>query len=600
MGTMLYAMGIPLDQSFEGLNLERPELVFDIHRRYVEAGARLLETNTFGANADRLARHGLEARVHAINGAAVQLAKRAAAGRDVFVAGSIGPLSKPATNPEALPPEQRHAIFREQAAALADGGADLLVLETFTTLEDITIAYRAAREATDLPIVAQAAFVERGGSSPGEEPVELLTGLWRLGADVVGTNCGRGPKLILEVMQDFAPHTGVPLSAFFNSGSPDLVDGRYIYLQRPPYLAEVAERLCDLGVNLIGGCCGTTPEMIAAVSERLRSRTLKVRVKKPLPPLPKIEVGIDPVFPPGFIDRPDDQVSIVAELDSPRGLDIDRTLEGARHMREAGIDLVSIAENPLASPRLGNVATAVLMKRYAGIEPLVHFTCRDRNLIGLQSDIMGASALGLQYILCITGDPASVVGEVVSKGVYEVTSLGLVKLVSGLNRGTNAAGVSIRKPTRFRIGVAFNANVKHLHVQVERLVRKVALGAHFTLTQPCWDPQRIEEVLRATRDVPVKLHIGIMPLCSERNAEFLHNEVPGMTVPDEVRRRMKGLSGAAGREMGLRIAEELLDVVARHSGRVYLITPFQHFEMTARLADAFRGRVRARGAAGGR
>jgi len=591
---MLYAMGVPLDQSFEGLNLERPEVVRDVHRRYIEAGARLIETNTFGANADRLARHGLEARAGEINRAAVALAREASKGRDVFVAGSVGPLSRPGTSPDALPKEQRREIFREQIAALADGGADLLILETFTTLEDLTLAYEAARAACDLPVVAQAAFIERQGSTPGQEPVEVLTELWRLGADVVGTNCGRGPRLILEVMQDFAPRAGVPLSAFFNSGSPDLIDGRYLYLQRPPYLAEVAERLCDLGVNLIGGCCGTTPEVIAAVAERLRYRSVKARVERPLPPRPRVEVGSDPVFPPGFLDRPDDQPSVVVELDSPRGLDLDATLDGARRMRDAGVDLVSIAENPLASVRLGNVATAVLMKRYAGVEPLVHFTCRDRNLIGLQSDIMGAAALGLEYILCITGDPASVVGEVVSKGVYELTSLELVKLVHGFNRGFNAAGASIRKPTRFRIGVAFNSNVKHLHVQLERLRRKSALGAHFALTQPCWDPARIEEILRAARELPIRLHVGVMPLASERNAEFLHNEVPGMSVPEEVRRRMRGLSGKAGREMGLRICEELLDVVARHTGRVYLITPFNHYDSTARLAEAFRARLRAR------
>ncbi|MGH7163396.1 MAG: bifunctional homocysteine S-methyltransferase/methylenetetrahydrofolate reductase [Planctomycetota bacterium] len=596
MGTYLYSQGVPLDRSFEALNLDRPSLIADVHRRYIEAGARLIETNTFGGNADRLSRHGLETRAAEINRAGVKLAKEAVKGRDVFVAGSIGPLSKPASSPEALKPEERKAIFLEQALALADGGADLLLLETFTSLEDLRIAYAAAREACDLPVVAQMAFLERTGSFAGDEPIASLTEVWRMGADVVGLNCGRGPRLVLEILRDFAPRTGKPLSAFFNAGSPDLVDGRYMYLERPPYLGEVAERLVDLGVNLVGGCCGTTPEVIAAVAARLGEKKLRRRAEVPLPPPPRVEVGADPVFPPGFLERPALEPSIVVELDSPRGLDFESVLEGARLMRDVGVDLVSVAENPLASPRMGNVAMAVLMKRHAGVEPLVHFTCRDRNLIGLQSDIMGAAALGLGHLLCITGDPVSVVGELGTKGVYEVTSLGLLQLVRNLNRGVNAAGASIKRSTRFRVGVAFNSNARHLPVQLERLRKKIELGAHFCLTQPCWDVARIEEILVAARALPIPLYLGVLPFASERNAEFLHNEVPGMSVPEEVRRRMKGLSGKEGRRMGVRICEELLEVVARHTSRVYVITPFNHYETTALLAERFASAVRARAA----
>lgn len=599
MGTYLYSLGVPLERCFEALNLEQPSLVEEVHRRYIEAGARLVETNTFGANTDRLARHGQERRMADINRAAVAIARRAAGTREVFVAGAIGPLSRPSTSPEALKPEERKAIFREQADALAEGGADLLLLETFTTLEDITIAYQAAREATALPIVAQMAFVEKTGSFAGDEPVASLTELWRLGADVVGINCGRGPRLILEILQEFAPRTGKPLSAFFNAGAPDLFEGRYMYLERPPYLATVAERLADMGVNLIGGCCGTTPEVIAALAERLAGKRIRSRPAQPLPPRPRVEVGQDPIFPPGFLDRPSTTPSIITEIDPPRGLDVEGVLEGAKRMRDLGVDLVSVAENPLGSPRLGNVATALLMKRHAGVEPLVHFTCRDRNLVGLQSDIMGASALGLNHMLCVTGDPISVVGEVGTKGVYEVTSFGLIRLVAGLNRGVNAMGASIRRPTSFRIGVAFNSSVRHLHVQVERLERKVVQGAHFALTQPCWDPGRIQEIYRAVAHLPIPLYMGVMPLASERNAEFVHNEVPGMAVPEAVRRRMKGLSGKAGRAEGLRTCEELLDVIAAHSSRVYLITPFNHYDSTVRLAEGFAARVRARQREGG-
>ncbi|MFQ5878532.1 MAG: bifunctional homocysteine S-methyltransferase/methylenetetrahydrofolate reductase [Acidobacteriota bacterium] len=594
MGTLLYERGMSLDRSFEVLNLERPELIEDIHRSYIEAGAGLIITNTFCANAEFLGRHGQDHLVREVNAAGVRIARRAVAGRDVFVAGSVGPLPREATRPEGLGAEAQHEVYVEQATALADAGADVIVLETFTSLRHLETACAAVREVCDLPVIAQMAFLERTGSFAGDEPVASLTEIWRLGADVVGTNCGRGPRLLVEILEDFAPRTGRPLSAFFNAGSPDLVDGRYMYLREPSYMADTAERLAEAGVSLIGGCCGTTPAVIASIAERLRDRRLKARVEVEIPPPPHREVGEEPVFPPSFLERPPGEPSIVAELDPPRGLAFEAVLEGARRMREAGVDLVSVAENPLASPRMGNVAMAVLMKREAGVEPLVHFTCRDRNLIGLQSDIMGACALGLNYVLAITGDPVSIIGDFGPKGVYDVTSFGLVELIAGLNRGVNAAGASIKRPTRFRIGVAFGSNVKHLHVQIERLERKKRLGAHYALTQPCWDPKRIEEIFAATRPLGLPFYLGVMPFASERNAEFLHSEVPGMLVPEEVRRRMKGLRGLEGREMGCRICEEILDTVAEHSSRVYLITPFNHYDTTARLAEYFRDRVHAR------
>jgi homocysteine S-methyltransferase len=594
MGTLLYSMGVPLDQSFDSLNLVHPEKVRTIHELYIDAGAQLIETNTFGANGDFLARFGLRDKAAAINEAGARLAREAVAGRDVFVAGAIGPLTRQSSRSETISDDDRRLIFREQAEALANGGVDLLMIETFPDFAQLKLAYEAARAATDLPIVAQMTFVERTGTLSGDEPLSTLTEIWRLGADVVGVNCGRGPKLILDILREFAPNTGIPLSAFFNAGSPDLIDGRYSYLQHPQYLADMAEQLVDVGVNLIGGCCGTTPEIIAIIAERLASVSLKERPKVPLPPPARVEHGEDPVFPPSFLDKPDSEPSVIVELDPPRGLNYEKALEGARAMREAGVDLVSVAENPLASPRMGNVAMALLMKEHAGIEPLVHFTCRDRNLIGLQSDIMGAYALGLRYLLCITGDPVPFGGEFGAKGVYDVASFGLIKLVSGLNRGFNAAGASIQRPTRLRIGVAFSSNVKHLHVQVQRLERKIGLGAHFALTQPCWDPERIAAIFDAVRDLPIQLYMGVMPFASERNCEFLHNEVPGMLVPDEVRARMKGLRGAEGRKEGRRICEEILDVIAAHSGRAYIITPFNHYETSARLAEHFMERVRVR------
>ncbi len=594
MGTQLYAAGVPLAQSFDSINLVRPELVLDIHQRYIAAGARVIETNTFGANSDFLSRFGLESRANEISEAGARLALEAAAGHDVVVAGAIGPLTRQSSRPGSLSDDERRQIFHEQVVALANGGVDVLMLETFTDFYNLRLAYEAARKACDLPIIAQMAFVERTGTLAGDEPTATLTELWRMGVDVVGVNCGRGPKLIHEIMSEFAPHTGVPLSAFCNAGSPDLVDGRYMYLQQPGYMAEMAARLAETGVNLIGGCCGTTPEMIARIAERLKITTVRRRMPIDPPPFVEVVEGEAPVFPPGLLDKPDGDPSVVVELDPPRGLAYERILDGARMLGAAGVDMVSVAENPLASPRMGNVAMALLMKEHADVEPLVHFTCRDRNLIGLQSDIMGAYALGLRYILCVTGDPVPFGGEFGAKGVYDVTSFGLVKMVSALNRAINVAGASIQKPTRLRVGVAFGANIKHLHVQVTRLRKKMDLGAHFSLTQPCWDPERLREVLAIADDLEFPMYVGIMPFASERNCEFLHNEVPGMVVPDDVRARMRGLSGKEGRERGAKICEELLDVVAEHSSRVYIITPFNHYETSARLTEYFQARLRAR------
>jgi len=595
MGTMLHAQGVPHDQCFESINLQRPEQIRGVHEAYIAAGSLFIETNTFGANADLLGRHGHADRVAEINLAGARLARMAAAGSDVFVAGSIGPISAEARRPGGLSEDQIRELFRTQAQALVEGDVDLLILETFTDLRTLRWAYEEARAVAEgRPVITQMAFLERSGTFSGDEPIPSLTELWRLGADVVGVNCGRGPKLIYEILKEFAPTTGIPISAFFNSGSPDLVNGRHMYLKRPDYLASMAEKLVGIGVNLLGGCCGTTPDDIACIAGRLHNKPLHRRLAVEPPLRVEVSEGVAPTFPPSFLDQDDQVPSVIAELDPPRGLDYEKVLVGAQRMAEVGVDMVSVAENPLASPRMGNLAMALLMKQHCGVEPLVHFTCRDRNLIGLQSDIMGAYAMGLRHILCITGDPVPRGGEFGAKGVYDVVSFGLIQLVDGLNRGRNAAGAGIVRPTRLRIGVAFSANVKHLHVQVARLEKKAGLGAQFALTQPCWDPQRIADIYEATKDLPVRLYMGLMPFASERNCEFLHNEVPGMTVPDEVRARMKGLSGREGKEMGARICEELLDVIAQYSGRVYLITPFNHFETTARLAEYFHARKRSR------
>jgi len=585
IGTMLYAKGVSLEANFEHLNLVRPELVLELHGEYLAAGAQVIETNTFGANLVKLAAIGLGGKVAEINRQGALLARRAATGRDVFVAGSVGPLGR---GKAELTPEQAKECFRAQTLALAEGGVDLLLLETFSELEELEWAVRVAKE-TGLPVVSSLAFGEGSRLSGGFGAEEAALRLVAAGADLVGANCGAGPLELLATLKRIAAVTELPLAAYPNSGFPEYVDGRYIYRTTPDYFAGMALEMVEAGAALVGGCCGTTPEQVREVARRLRG----------LRPIPRRAVGTSagasrsPALPsagPGFLASWGERKVITVELDPPKGLDCSKVLAGSRALKDAGADAINLAENPLARVRMGNLALASLVRREVGIEVIAHVTCRDRNLIGMQSELMGASLLGITSILAVTGDPASLGDEAGASSVFDLNSFTLIKLLSELNRGVNALGSPIGAGTGFTIGAAFNPNSLKMEVQVARLEKKMANGATFAQTQPIYDLKRFEQMLELTAHLNIPILPGVLPLVSGRNAEFLHNEVPGIVIPEEMRRRMAGRGGDDGVREGLAIACEFIEAAFDRVGGFYLIPPFGKYEIALELVKFIKAK----------
>lgn len=579
IGTMLYTKGVSLDSNFEHLNLVRPNLVAELAREYVAAGAQVIETNTFGANYTKLSAIGLGHKVAEINLAGARIA-REAAGASALVAGSVGPLVVIKGEERELTPEQMENVFRLQCLALAEGGVDLLLLETFTSLQQLKLAVKVARE-TGLPVSASLAFLEGGRSGDGSSVEIFCQAMETAGADMVGANCGAGPLELLHVIRRMSALTDKPISAYANSGFPEYLDGRYIYRATPEYFAAMAREMVAAGANLVGGCCGTTPGHITALARAIngchpaaRSKIQVISVSEPVQTPPKT---------PSFLDGWGSRKIITVELDPPKGLDCSRIIAGCKCLKEAGADAINLAENPLARPRMGNIAMGSLIQREVGIEVIVHITCRDRNLIGMQSELMGASLLGIRSILAVTGDPATMGDHAGATSVFDLHSLTLIKLLSDMNSGVNALGNPIGSGTGFMIGGAFNPNTQNMNVQAQRLRKKVANGACFTQSQPIYDPAVLFAALEATRDCAIPFLPGVMPLVSERNAEYLNNEVPGISVPDAVRARMKGLDKEAGVREGLSIAKEFIDATFGRVGGYYLIPPFGKHELAVEL-----------------
>lgn len=592
MGTALHRRGIGPDACLEELNVERRELVRDVHREYVLAGSELIETNTFRANREYLSQFGLGDQVFQLNYQGARIA-RSVAGRSVFVGGSVGPLPHTGPSRRHLGAEAVRELYTEQMAALAAGGVDCFVLETFTDLTLLRTAVTAAREAAPgIPVVAQMAFYEGRGSLHGVTIGRAVEELVAAGADCIGVNCGRGFADAVAVTRAMVELTDVPICAFPNAGLPEVTQGRLVYHQPPEYMAELAEVMADLGVNMIGGCCGTDSDSIAAIAARIGRRAPATR---PTPRVVVSEPEIDEspsqaALPEGsFLRRTDSSPYIVVELDPPRGMETEAVIEGCRKLRDVGVDLVSMAENPLASIRMGNVGMAYLVRRETGIEPLVHFTGRDRNAIGLHSDLMGAGALGIRHVLAITGDPAGPRDTGVTS-VFDVNSIGLVRILSALNAGHTMHGVGIGTPTEFTVGVAFNPNFRSMAGQIKKLHQKVEAGADFALSQLVYDPVRMQEVEEAVAPCGIPVLPGVMPFVSLRNARFMKNEVPGLRVPDELIRRMEAHpTGPDAAKVGLDIAREML--VAAHAGGspgAYIVTPFNRVDLSLELVAFVR------------
>jgi methionine synthase I (cobalamin-dependent)/5,10-methylenetetrahydrofolate reductase len=590
MGTILYEKGISLSHCFDALNLKRPDLVSEVHRAYRESGARILETNTFGANRFRLQADNRADQVAEINREGVRLA-REIAGSDLLVAGSMGPLGKHITPIGTIPPEEAAEAYGEQGRALVEAGADLLMLETISDMEEMVVAIRSVRD-LGVPVVALMTFNEEAKTVIGNKPQEVARRLTAEGVAALGANCSVGPLGMLEVLEKMIPHSGVPVIAMPNAGLPSLVGGRYLYMSSPEYLADFARKAMDLGAAGVGGCCGTTPEHIRSLVGAAEGRV-------PLAPGADSPIEIldgDPTHPTAhheerndFFSQLGNRFAISVEIDPPRGLSVERFVRSAIYLRSKGADAINVADSPLARPRMSPSAFSHIIQRDAGIEAILHMSCRDRNLLATQSELMGAHALGLRTVIAITGDPVQVGGYAQATGVFDLDSVGLTALITRLNRGEDLAGKSVDENTDFRICVAANPTAVDLAEEVDKLKRKIDAGAHFIFTQPIYDPRDLERFYAMIPDLPIPLCVGVLPLRNARHAEFIHNEVPGMMVPEDIRRRMHG-AGEKGMEEGVAIANKFLTEVQPMCAGAYLMPPFNRFEMAGGILEALDSR----------
>ncbi|WP_010269808.1 bifunctional homocysteine S-methyltransferase/methylenetetrahydrofolate reductase [Paenibacillus senegalensis] len=594
MGTYLYQLGFPVGISYEEFNLTKPEVIIDVHRRYCEAGARLLETNTFSASRERLAKYGLENEVKAINREGVKLARQAG-GDDAFIIGAVG--SVRGARRTSLTLEEIAESFQEQLEALLEEDPDGILLETFYEFDEIQVALETVRKMSELPVICQFATEVSGVTKDGITMDEAFNRLLAQGADVVGFNCHSGPMGLLRAMEKLQPIEHV-FSVYPNAGLPGYIDGKFTYTATPEYFAEAALRFAKLGARIIGGCCGTTPEHIAAISAALQNykpgeaaadvKPVKpIAVKEPQAPGLQAEGGGEAAegtkSSPNLVELVRQRRTVIVELDPPRGLSVATFMKGARVLKDAGVDSITMADNSLAMTRMSNIATGFMVKEKLGIPPLLHVACRDRNLIGTQAHLMGLHAMGIDHLLCITGDPAKFGDLPGSSSVYDLNSIGLIKMAKQLNEGTSHSGKALKHKANFVIGAALDPNVKYLDKAVGRMEKKIEAGADYFMTQPVYDPAMVERLYHATRHIEAPIFLGIMPLISGRNAEFLHNEVPGIRIPDDVRKRMSGLEQEEGRRMGIQIAKELLDMALPYFNGFYFMTPMLYYEMTAEL-----------------
>ena len=570
MGTLLYAKGIFINRSYDELNLSQPDLIRGIHHEYLQAGAEIIETNTFGGNSFRLARHSMADKVDEINRAGVRLAREAAKSFDVWVAGSVGPLG---TRIEPLGKtsfQEARDAFRQQIQVLAESGVDLLILETFGYLEEIHQAMLAAKEvAPSLPLVAQVTIDEDGNCLDGSDPATFVPKLVEWGADVIGCNCSVGPVAMLDAMERVRAATSLPLAAQPNAGIPRSVEGRNIYLCSPEYMASYARKFVAAGVRLVGGCCGTTPEHIRVMKSALRvgearGKAASVQVAGgQSAPKAAPAVALENRSALGAKLAKGQFVTMV-EIVPPKGIDIAKEVEGARFLKSVGVDAVNIPDSPRASARMSNQALSLLIQRDVGIDAILHYTCRDRNVLCIQSDLLGAAAVGIKNLICITGDPPKMGSYPDATAVFDVDAIGLVNIVHNLNRGLDLGSNPIGTGTGFVIGVGANPGLTDLDEEVRRFEYKVQAGAEYAVTQPVFDMRLLANFLKRIEHCRIPVVAGIWPLISVRNAEFMKNELR-VSVPDEILERMaRAQNPEAARAEGVAIAREML-IAARQT-----------------------------------
>ncbi len=594
MGTMLYARGVPLDACFDVLCVNEAQLVQSIHAEYISAGADCIETNTFGANRFKLGVHGLGGRVREINRSGARLARdvRESMGRDVFVLGSIGPLGKYLAPLGSIEADEARAAFREQAEGLVEGGVDALIVETFSDLMEMRLAVEAIRSVTELPIVCQVAFTDDGVTFLGRAPGEVARALRELPVEGLGANCSVGSSVLYDILEHMVPEAGgLPVVIQPNAGLPSRAGERLVYLSSPAYMADYAARMIAAGARMVGGCCGTTPQHIRAMRQAL-DRVVPVRPAAEVASPRRVRVEI--AEPPALsttaaltvLERrlSAREFLVTVELDPPRGHNIEKLVQGAKLLKERGVEIVDINDGSLGRVRMSVLPTAILVRDATGLEVTMHFTCRDRNLMGIQADVLGAHAMDIRNILAMTGDPPRTGDYVNATAVFDVDAIGLIRILTGMNRGLDATGNSIGEPTAFCVGAALNPSAAEPQQEMERFLAKAEAGARWAQTQPVYDPEVLERFFARTRP-PIPIVVGILPLHSFRHAEFLHNEVPGITVPDWARARMRD-AGERGRQAGIDMSQTLLHGVRAQYAGAYLMPSFGRFEVVAEVLDA--------------
>lgn len=593
MGTLLYARGVFINRSYDELNLSQPDLIRSVHQDYLQAGAEIIETNTFGANSFRLARHSLADKVRDINRAGAHLAREAAKSFDVWVAGSVGPLGIRIEPLGKTSFEEARAAFREQIAALAEGGVDLLILETFGYVEELHQAMFAARDVNPkLPIVASVTVDEDSNCLDGSDPETFAAKLTDWGADIIGCNCSIGPVAMLDAIERVRAVTSLPLAAQPNAGMPRSVDGRNIYLCSPEYMASYARKFVAAGVRLVGGCCGTTPDHIRTMKSALRAgeaKTARAQVAAPHPS--PAAVPTDPIEKRSLLGRKiaAGEFVTMVEIVPPKGTDIRKEVEGARFLKSVGVDAINIPDSPRASARISNQALSLIVQRDVGIEAVLHYTCRDRNVLCIQSDLLGAAATGIRNLICITGDPPKMGNYPDATAVFDVDAIGLVNIVHNLNRGLDIGGNPIGSGTGFVIGVGANPGLPNIDEEIRRFEYKVEAGAEYAVTQPVFDLTLLENFLKRIEHCRIPVVAGIWPLVSVRNAEFMKNELR-VSVPDSILDRMATApTPEVARHEGIAIAREMLIAVRDLVQGAQISAPMGKYSAAVDVLEALGG-----------
>lgn len=595
MGTMLYDRGVFINKSFDELNLTQPELVRAVHNDYLQAGAEVIETNTFGGNVFRLERYGLRDKVREINLAGARLGRecveqyREKQATEAFVAGAMGPLG---VRLEPLGPtslEEARAAFAEQVRALAEGGVDLLIIETMMSLDEAEQAVLAAKsEAPQLPVIVMVTVDEEGNCLDGASPETAAARLSRLGADAIGCNCSAGPATVLSVIERMRKATELPLAAMPNAGMPRNVDGRNIYMCSPEYMASFARKLVKAGATFVGGCCGTTPSHTRAMRSALRAIEAQA-VAQPEVRQPKTESEVQPVplaerSKVGRLVAEGLFVTMV-EIVPPRGIDASKEIEGAAMLHQLGVHAINVPDSPRASARMSAQSLCVQIQQKVGIETVLHYTCRDRNVLSIQSDLLGASSIGLKNILCLTGDPPKLGNYPDATAVFDVDAIGLVNIVRNLNHGLDIGRNSIGASTGFTIAVAANPGVPDIENEIRRFAYKVEAGAEYAITQPVFDLRLLEEFLRRIEAFRIPVIAGIWPLTSLRNAEFMKNDLR-VSVPEEMMARMAAAdSPERAKAEGVKIAQEMLSEARAMVQGVQVSAPFGKYAAAAQVLE---------------